>query len=126
MLVDLPQGGVLVHSNHFVSPRFTGVDVGLPTMPDSLFRRSRLASLVGPGEAPVTRARLEAAFADHAGHPFGVCSHEDTRVVAVDQYATIASLIMDLTEKRMWLASGNPCAVPYVELDAPWETSPET
>jgi hypothetical protein len=40
----------------------------------------------------------------------------------VDQYATIASLVMDLTERRMWLASGTPCAAPYLELDVPWET----
>ena len=121
VLVDLPEDGLLVHANHFVSPRFSNVDVGLPTMPDSLFRRSRLATLLRLSEGPVTRARLEASFVDHAGHPFGVCSHEDTRVVVVDQYATIASLMMDLTERRMWLASGNPCAAPYVELEVPWE-----
>ena len=126
VLADLPEDGVLVHANHFVSPRFRNVDVGLPTMPDSVFRRSRLASLLRRSEEPVTRARLEAAFTDHAGHPFGVCSHEDTRVVVVDQYATIASLVMDLSEKRMWLASGNPCTAPYLELEVPWETNTAT
>jgi isopenicillin-N N-acyltransferase-like protein len=124
VLVDLPECGVLVHANHFVSPRFGAVDVGLPTMPDSLFRRSRLASLVRADEGPVSRARLQQAFADHAGHPFGVCSHEDTRTVVVDQYATIASLVMDLTERRLWLASGTPCTAQYVELEVPWTTGP--
>jgi isopenicillin-N N-acyltransferase-like protein len=124
VLTDPPKDGLLVHANHFVSPRFTAGDVGLPTMPDSLFRLSRLTSLLKPGDGPLSRPRLEAAFADHAGHPFGVCTHEDTRAVVVDQYATIASLVMDLTERRMWLASGTPCSAPYTELEVPWGTKP--
>ena len=120
VLVDLPTNGLLAHANHFVSPRFRAVDVGLPTMPDSLLRLSRMTSLVRPEDGPVSRARLEEAFTDHAGHPFGVCSHEDPRTVPVDQYATIASLVMDLTARRMWLASGAPCSAPYGELGLPW------
>lgn len=124
VLANPPRNGLLVHANHFVSPRFTAGDVGLPTMPDSLFRLSRLTSLLEPSDGPLNRSRLQQAFADHAGHPFGVCTHEDTRAVVVDQYATIASLVMDLTERRMWLASGTPCSAPYVELDTPWGTEP--
>lgn len=121
VLADPPKDGVLVHANHFVSPRFRAGDAGLPTMPDSLFRHVRLASLLNPSDGPVSRERLQAAFQDHAGHPFGVCTHEDEGAVYVDRYATIASLVMDLTERRMWLASGNPCAAPYLELDVPWK-----
>jgi len=123
VLVDLPDEGLAVHTNHFVSPRFTAGDIGLQTGPDSLFRYARLTSLLRKSEGPASRSRLQTAFTDHAGHPFGVCSHEDTRAVVVDQYATIASLVMDLTERRMWLASGNPCTAPYVELEVPWARS---
>ncbi len=121
VLVDPPREGLLVHANHFVSPRFAAGDVGLPTMPDSVFRHARLISLLKPSDGPIGRKRLQAAFADHAGHPFGVCSHEDAKAVYVDQYATIASLVMDLTDRRMWLASGNPCTAPYTELEVPWQ-----
>ena len=34
-----------------------------------------------------------------------------------DQGATVASVLMDLDEKRMWVADGNPCTNPYRELD---------
>jgi isopenicillin-N N-acyltransferase-like protein len=124
VLVDLPRDGLLVHANHFVSTQFKAVDVGLPTMPDSLFRSSRLSSLLKRSAGAVSKARLQKSFTDHAGHPFGVCSHEDVRTVPVDQYATIASLVMDLTERRIWLASGTPCSAPYVELTCPWEAGP--
>jgi len=121
VLADPPRDGLLVHANHFVSPRFRAGDAGLPTMPDSLFRHAQLESLLRLSDGPVSPGRLQAAFRDHAGHPFGVCTHEDTKAVYVDQYATIASLVMDLTERRMWLASGTPCTAPYLELDVPWE-----
>jgi isopenicillin-N N-acyltransferase-like protein len=124
VLADPPRDGLLVHANHFVSPRFRTGDAGLPTMPDSLFRHARLSSLLASSDGPLDRERLQRAFADHAGHPFGVCTREDTRAVVVDQYATIASLVMDLTERRMWLASGAPCTAPYLELEVSWEAGP--
>lgn len=120
VLVDTPRDGLLVHANHFVSPRFAAVDAGLPTMPDSVLRLSRLTSLLRPADGPVSRERLQQALADHAGHPCGVCTHEDPKAPVADSYATIASLVMDLTERRMWLAAGSPCSAPYVELHVPW------
>jgi hypothetical protein len=33
------------------------------------------------------------------------------------QAATIASVLMDLTARRIWLAAGNPCQVPFEQLD---------
>ena len=67
--------------------------------------------------AKVTTDLLQQAFADHAGHPYGVCSHPDPTDPPVDQAATIASLVMDLDERRLWLSDGNPCETPYRELD---------
>ncbi len=46
VLLDLPDEGLAVHANHFVSPRFTAGDIGLQTGPDSLFRGARLTSLL--------------------------------------------------------------------------------
>jgi isopenicillin-N N-acyltransferase-like protein len=123
LLLDQPNDGLLTHTNHFVSPRFDGLDTGLALMPDSFFRLQRLTETVrdaGVGTAPaagVAPAGLQRAFADHAGHPYGVCSHPDPAAPLVDQAATIASLVMDLDERILWLADGNPCEAPYRELD---------
>ena len=34
-----------------------------------------------------------------------------------DQGATVASVLMDLGTRQMYLADGNPCSVPYRRLD---------
>jgi isopenicillin-N N-acyltransferase-like protein len=123
LLLDQPTDGLLTHTNHFVSPRFDGLDAGLALMPDSFFRLQRLDETVrgaAVGMAPaagVAPAGLQRVFADHAGHPYGVCSHPDAVSPPVDQSATIASVIMDLDERILWLADGNPCEAAYRELD---------
>jgi isopenicillin-N N-acyltransferase-like protein len=117
LLLDGPRDGVIIHTNHFVSPRFGGLDTGLRLMPDSFFRLQRLTDAVRGAGAKVTSDLLQQAFADHAGHPYGVCSHPDPSAPPVDQAATIASVVMDLDERRLWLSDGNPCETPYRELE---------
>ena len=111
------EGGVLLHTNHFTSPRFGGTDVSVWVMPDSPIRLDRLRAAVAarPGRPGLEEFRT--LFADHANYPSGVCCHPDPRVHAYDQGATVASVLMDLTSRRMWLADGNPCTTAYRELD---------
>lgn len=128
-----------MHTDHFTAARFPHVDTGLALMPDSPFRLQRLQSTLGPawrkprgpgceavgtGDADaashstcLTRADVEAALRDHAGHPYGVCAHPDLGEAPVHQEGTILSLVMDVTDRRMWLADGNPCRTPYREVD---------
>lgn len=118
MTVTIPEAGRLLHTNHFIAPRFPHADTGLASMPDSPLRLQRLRAKLGAGVPPgFTRADLEAALRDHAGHPYGVCAHPDLSAVPVHQEGTILSVVMDVTERRIWLADGNPCEVPYRELD---------
>jgi len=108
----------MLHTNHFRSPAFDGRDVSLWVMPDSPFRLERL-------NAAVRRARpdglsldtFRAVLGDHANYPSGICCHPDARMDPHDQGATVASVLMDLTERRVWLADGHPCTAPYRELD---------
>ena len=117
LLLDGPRDGVITHTNHFVSPSFGSLDTGLRLMPDSFFRLQRLTDTVRGAGAELTPDRLQQAFTDHAGHPYGVCSHPDPTVPPIDQAATIASLVKDLDERRLWLSDGNPCESRYRELD---------
>ena len=116
LFLSFPHDGVLLHTNHFRSERFTGSDVGQWLMPDSPFRLDRLSSRIADVPA-VSLDTFRAALADHAGHPSGVCCHPDTRSAVLDQGATVASILMDLDTKTMWVADGHPCTVPYRELD---------
>jgi isopenicillin-N N-acyltransferase-like protein len=120
VLVEGPLQGCFAHANHFVSPRFNATDIGLSEMPDSFFRLQRISTLLAASRDGITPETLEAALTDHANHPYGVCSHEDLRIDPVDQSATIASLVMDLTDQRLWLVQGNPCRAAYEEVDCSW------
>src|SRR5262249_53877456 len=112
-----PEDGVVLHSNHFLSPRFGGKDVSVWVMPDSPLRLQRIrAGLGGPG-GPPTLDPSRALLADHANYPSGLCCHPDPRMDPYDQGATVASVLMDLGAQQMYLADGNPCTAPYRQLD---------
>ncbi len=116
-----PDQGLLLHTNHFLSPRLHPVDVSLWAMPSSAVRLQRLQA--GP-QTPATLDDFRALLADHADYPHSICSHPDPDDHPLEQGATIASVLMDLNARRVWLAAGNPCQVPYTELDLSWLTVP--
>lgn len=112
-----PEDGVLLHTNHFANPGFTGRDVGLVSMPDTPFRLMRARQLVAEQPGPLDREFFEGLLADHAAFPLGVCCHPDPRCEPLDQSATLASLIMEPATRRLWVAAGTPCTAPFELLD---------
>jgi isopenicillin-N N-acyltransferase-like protein len=112
-----PDDGVLLHTNHFRSPRLDLKDVSLWAMPDSPFRLERVRSAVEAARPKLSLETFREALADHANFPSAVCCHPDTRMPLLDRGATVASVLMDLDERRMWVADGHPCTTPYRELD---------
>jgi isopenicillin-N N-acyltransferase like protein len=112
-----PEDGVALHSNHFLSPRFDGKDVSVWAMPDSPLRLQRIRAGLGGPEYPPTLDTFRALLADHADYPSGLCCHPDPRMDPHDQGTTVASVLMDLGTRQMYLADGNPCSAPYRQLD---------
>jgi isopenicillin-N N-acyltransferase-like protein len=112
-----PASGVLLHTNHFLSPALAVTDVSLWAMPDSPVRLQRLRAGVAAAAGPPSLGLFRELLADHANHPQGVCCHPDPSEHPCDQSATVASVLMDLTAARMWITDGNPCSSPYRELD---------
>jgi isopenicillin-N N-acyltransferase-like protein len=115
LFLTFPDDGLILHTNHFASGRLDTADVGLWVMPDSPFRLQRLREQLGGPSLSFKDVRQ--ALADHAGHPSGVCCHADERWELYEQGQTVASVLMDLDERRMWVADGRPCKAPYEELD---------
>lgn len=112
-----PQEGVLLHTNHFLSPAFDRKDVSLWVMPDSPFRLERLGTAVAGARDGLSLEAFGGFLGDHANFPSGICCHPDARMEQHDQGATVASVLMDLDERRVLVADGHPCTVPYRELD---------
>jgi isopenicillin-N N-acyltransferase-like protein len=107
-----PEDGVLRHTNHFLAD-IHPADLALWAMPSSAVRLQRLRAA---GTAR-TLDDFGVLLADHADYPHSVCAHPDPAAHPCEQGATIASVLMDLTARRIWLAAGNPCQAPYEQLD---------
>jgi isopenicillin-N N-acyltransferase like protein len=117
LYLNFPEDGVLLHTNHFRSEALPLKDVSLWVMPDSPFRLERLKAAVNGAAPKLALEDFRAVLADHANFPSGVCCHPDARMAPLDQGATVASVLMDLDERTMWVADGHPCTTPYRELD---------
>jgi isopenicillin-N N-acyltransferase like protein len=107
-----PEDGVLRHTNHFLAD-IHPADLALWAMPSSVIRLQRLRAA---GTAR-TLDDFGPLLADHADYPHSICAHPDPADHPCEQGATIASVLMDLTAKHIWLAAGNPCQAPYERLD---------
>ncbi len=108
-----PEDGLLLHTNHFLAPRIDPVDLALWAMPSTAVRLQRLRA----ARTPRTPDGFRALLADHADYPYSICAHPDPAEHPCEQGATIASVLMDLNARHLWLAAGNPCHVPYERLD---------
>lgn len=112
----LPIGGVLLHTNHMLAVQQGVRDLALWAAPDSVVRLEQARAFV-ERDVKLSPPELMAILSDHADYPFGICAHADERQPLLDQGATVASIIMDLNDRRLWLADGQPCRTPYRELD---------
>jgi isopenicillin-N N-acyltransferase-like protein len=107
-----PADGLLTHANSFVSGIGSVKDVGVEKLPDSPARTVRLQKLLASRGA-VGVEEVKQALVDHDGYPGSICRHLNTEEHPIEQIATNASLIMDLTARELQVAVGPPCEGPY-------------
>jgi isopenicillin-N N-acyltransferase-like protein len=110
-----PDDGILVHSNHFLSPDAQGAldDRGRRTHPDTLYRDCRVRDALSARRGSIGVEDIKSALRDHHGYPLSVCRHP--RPDAEEIGYTLVSSVIDLTERRMWTAPGPACVGTYTE-----------
>lgn len=116
----MPERGVLVHANHFLSPDLARTDRWLGTSPGTLFRQYCLRSALDRATPTVTVPALQRMLSDHRNYPHSVCAHSDDRAAEYERYATIASIIYDLDAREVHLAPGSPCTTAYGRYQLDW------
>ncbi|HLV44800.1 MAG TPA: C45 family peptidase [Aggregatilineales bacterium] len=106
--------GVLAHTNHYLTARMKPYEDGTEDLISSRVRFNRAQRLLRsePCHMPDTLKRI---LGDHVDYPSSICSHTDPNDDPMDRQKTIASLIMDLTELKMYACWGNPCEGTYFE-----------
>lgn len=100
-----PTNGVLVHANHFRSAGALAKvrDVGLLTNADSLYRDRRVEALLKSRAGRLTAEDFKEALSDRYGSPRAVC-RSPVAGPGGKSSSTVATIIMDTTEKKMWVA----------------------
>jgi isopenicillin-N N-acyltransferase-like protein len=110
--------GWLVHANHFESQRLRAGDTGLATSMSTLARAARARRLLSTSIArgQVSVDTLRTILRDHAYGNYAICRHVEPAEPPLQQTATRASVIMDLTQGTIYLAEGQPCHADYERL----------
>lgn len=114
----LPENGLIAHSNHFQAD-LPLRDRKAATSALTLLRPTRARHLLEPAlNARQVRVEdLVATLRDEWSFPDGICRHPDPEVPVAEQNATVYSLVMDLTDRILWIAPGPPSRHGY----ARWE-----
>jgi len=116
----MPEGGVLVHTNHFVGPRPLEVsDEYVKAESSTLHRYAVAREQMARGAGGHRVESLMEVLRNHVDYPTSVCYHVDTRKDPDQREETLSSVVMNLEERAMWLTRGPPCGVPYMRLSLP-------
>ncbi len=113
-----PKNGILVHTNHFVSPR-------LPILPrkdtckykftDSFTRLGRADKLLRKKEKEISETDIMEVLRDHVEYPSSICRHDDMEQPKGKRMGTVFSMVVNLTEGKIYFCKGNPCEKSYEE-----------
>lgn len=110
-----PENGVIVHTNHFIGPKFA---TRCHAFGGSTYIRYQRICAHLKGKTELTKEHIKAALRDHAGYPDGVCKHNllADKEGGIWYGATNFSLIMYPQKGSAEFAYGNPCESEYVTL----------
>ena len=113
-LID-PDNGVFSHANHFDNLEMVGVsEPPNPRRHLSEFRQKRMEELLFE-KRPLDIAKIQNILKDHENEPQSLCRHRDKTLPESQHTITKTAMIMDLTEKKMWVTDGQPCKAEFEE-----------
>jgi isopenicillin-N N-acyltransferase-like protein len=107
--LDRDDRGVLLHTNHFVSPDFDALDYKDMVETTTDYRLERFADIVREADDVSDLALYERALADHVNEPASVCRHRDPALPGPEQSMTVAAALVDLDDRRLLVSEGPPC-----------------
>lgn len=109
-----PVDGMITHANHLESA-VPVHDIEKDWGGSSLYRSARARRLMTPvvaaGKTEFTD--LVTVLADHASYPQAICRHLDRRLPPLEDSQTVCSVLLDLDERRLGIADGQPCEHGY-------------
>lgn len=109
-----PQDGWLAHTNHFLDLQTIGLTRQIHTSkrPSTEQRLARVQHLLR-SSSQISLERVIEILRDHDDFPYSLCRHPDENFPPEERYASVVSVVMDLHEKTLLIASGPPCQHEY-------------
>lgn len=110
------KGGWLLHTNHYLSPKMRPLEK-TGDYANSILRFKRAVGLLREQLGKITVEYLQEILRDHKNQPHSICDHEDPSQELLERSQTVASIVMDLTEGKLWAAPGPPCQGEFITHD---------
>ncbi|MDR2161942.1 MAG: C45 family peptidase [Desulfovibrio sp.] len=110
--VLLPEKEPLCHTNHYLSPLFTGADTFKAMLPCTFIRYNLLRRQILGHRGQFTLDDVWSILSNHVNFPDSICSHEDPEDAPMSRFCSIYGVAMDLNAKTLWVTNGNPCEGP--------------
>jgi isopenicillin-N N-acyltransferase like protein len=104
-----PVDGLVTHANHLVRLRSVRSEFERIS-PHSLYRGPRLDRMLRRHLGDLEIEHIRAAFCDHMSRPLSICRHEDMTLPEAKRVITVASVIIDLTARVLYVTDGQPCS----------------
>ncbi len=108
-----PEKGILTHTNHFQSLNLRCKDTGKSMLPDTVIRNQRAFRLFDDSRGALDFDSIKEVLMDHFGKPNSICRHRDERLNPNEQWETLTSMVINLTEGKMLYTDGPPCLNAY-------------
>jgi isopenicillin-N N-acyltransferase-like protein len=102
-----PVDDVVSHSNHFACP-ISFTDVGRGKWTDTEHRIDTMRDFLVAHHGEITTETMKEVLRDDNGHPDAICRFPNPEEHPVEQAATVASVIIDLTERTAEITAGPP------------------
>jgi isopenicillin-N N-acyltransferase-like protein len=110
-----PSEGAVVHTNHYCDAGLSTKDRGPAAFPDTIPRLARIRAFMADRKRWGLED-LKEILTDHEDGPSSICRHVDDRLPEHMHMESVASLILDLPERKMMVSRGQPCRNAYTEV----------
>jgi len=114
--IEVDDNGVIVHTNHFASGRFRGLNAEIRGLSgDTFVRELRARQLIKKMDYSLNVESVKEIFRDHFDYPSSICRHAE-EAVGEDlslKIKTVGSTILETCRSRLHYTVGNPCRREY-------------
>lgn len=111
-----PKDGIIVHTNHFISPKLPihpRKDTTKYKLPDSFVRLGRADKRLRQRQTRISIEDVMEVLRDHVEYPHSICRHNDPKAEPGLRLGTVFSMVVNLTRGDIYFCKGNPCETEY-------------